>query len=168
MGRARTTCLGQHLKADVTSRRNASGFTLAELLITISIAAILTMLAVPSYHSITEKHRAKSAAVDIYLALLKTRSEAVHRNASVTLSPKSGDWSNGWQILNPSDNSLLEDHIALRGVTLGGPASVIYNSSGRLQGAASSFDILSTGTAAVGRCVTIDPSGRPYTKKSSC
>jgi len=144
------------------------GFTLTELMITIAIAAVIATLAVPSFNSIIERNRAKSAAVDVFLALLKTRSEAVRRNASVTLSPKSGNWANGWQILNPSDASVLDDHNALSGVTVGGPANIVYNSSGRMEGGSSNFDILSTGDTAVGRCVTIDPSGRPYTKEASC
>lgn len=163
------TTMGHNLDINATATlRRTSGFTLVELMVTLSVLAILITVAVPSFDSLMETQRAKSVSTDIYLALAKTRSEATKRNASVTLSPKNGTWSDGWQIINPSDGSVLEDHGATNGVAVTGPANVIYRSSGRIQGSTTSFAIASTGSAAVARCITVDSSGRPYAKASSC
>jgi type IV fimbrial biogenesis protein FimT len=150
-------------------RRRLTGFTLTELLAVLGIMGVLAVLGAPSFTNLISSNRTKSAASDLQVALVKARSEAVKRNASVTLLPNAGGWQSGWQILDAS-NSVLETRSAVRGVTItGGPASVVFQSSGRIQGnAASSFLITSTGTSAAQRCVTAATSGRSYVKSSAC
>jgi type IV fimbrial biogenesis protein FimT len=145
------------------------GFTLIELITAVAILAVLLGLGLPSFTNIIANNRAKGAATDLYVALVNTRSEAVKRNANVTLSPNASGWQAGWQILDPANN-VLETHAALGGITIsGGPANVVYQSSGRPQGgASSSFLITSTANSSVQRCVLLSSSGRPYIQGSSC
>ncbi|WP_459572191.1 GspH/FimT family protein [Cupriavidus sp. 8B] len=94
------------------------------------------------------------------------------RNANVTLSPKTGGWQNGWQILDPSNAAnVLDDRGTTSGATVTGPANVVYRASGRLQaGAAPSF-VISTvaGSTTNYQCVSVDLNGRPYMlAASSC
>lgn len=141
-----------------------------EVLIVVTIAGILAGLALPSFTSLIALNRAKAAASELYLTLMKARSEAVKRNANVTISPNAGGWVLGWSILDASAN-VLDDHPAVKGVTIAGaPAgSIVYQSSGRIQGAtAPSFDISATGSPLALRCVSTALSGRPYIKMSSC
>lgn len=149
--------------------RRSTGFTLIELLIAVVILVVLIGIGLPSFGSIIANNRAKGASTDIYVALANTRSEAVKRNANVTLSPNAAGWQAGWQILDASSN-VLETHAALAGITISGaPANVVYQSSGRPQGgAASSFLITSTANASIQRCVLVSSSGRPYIKGSAC
>lgn len=147
------------------------GFTLAELLVTISIAAILAALAVPSFSSSIATHRAKSTSMDLYVDLIRTRSEALKFNKSVSLSSKAGGWTNGWNILDPGTGNVMEDHGPLKGVTVttfSGPSTIVYNSYGRVKGGATSLAIATTGPNVVSRCVTVDTGGRPYIKGSAC
>ena len=146
--------------------RSERGFTLTELIVTVSVAAILATVAVPSFQGIIANQRAKTLASALYATLAKTRSEALTLNGNVTLQPKAGGWGSGWQILDPNNN-VLDDYTAAPGVTVVptgvGPA-VTYRSSGRLPaGAAPMFQISTTSGATVNyQCVSVDLSGRPY------
>ena len=147
--------------------RRSHGFTLLEMMVVVVIAAILAGAAAPSFSKAIASQRAKTAGTDIYLALLKARSEAIKRNANVTLAPKTGGWQNGWQIVNPADaTDILEDHGAATSAAVTGPTSVIYRPSGRLQ-AGSTVSLVVTvgsGSSASSQCVGVELSGQPYTK----
>jgi type IV fimbrial biogenesis protein FimT len=147
----------------------AAGFTLPELLATLAIMATLAAIAAPSVSSLIAGQRAKAASSELFASLMRVRSEAVKRNAEVTLVPKDGGWKHGWTIPNPADTGhKIEDHAALAGATVTGPDSVVYLPNGRVKGTnAPSFDIAVT-NAATHRCVQVDLSGRPYLKPSAC
>ncbi len=143
--------------------RSARGFTMTELIVTLSVAAILATVAAPSFNGIIASQRAKTLASALYATLSKTRSAALTLNGNVTLQPKAGNWQNGWQILDPNNN-VLDDYTATTGVTIAGPAAVTYRASGRLPaGVAPMFQISTTSGATVNyQCVSVELSGRPY------
>ena len=156
--------------ATAVRRRRSAGFTLTELLIAISIAAILATVAVPAFSSLIASQRAKTAASELFASLQKTRSEAIMRNANVTVSPLAGGWNTGWQILDPLNaGNVLESHGAVVNVTMTGPLGVTYRPSGRvLAGAAPSFLIKTTsGSSTNYECISISLSGRPYEQAAS-
>jgi type IV fimbrial biogenesis protein FimT len=162
-----TVYLSPEALAKDSMRSRLAGFTLIELLTVLMVIAVLATLALPGFTSLIATTRAKGAATDLYVALIKTRSEALRRNASVTLSPNAGGWQLGWQIADAS-NSVLDTHGTVNGVTIAnGPANVVYQSSGRIQGSAAPA-FLVTGSSSVQRCVSATTSGRPYLKASTC
>lgn len=150
-----------------------SGYNLLELLVTISVLAILTAIAIPSYTRFIASQRVRAAASDLYLSIVRARSEALKRSASVTISPSSSGWQNGWTIPDPAtgSTSILETHAALTGVSISGPTSIVYQSSGRISAATPScsanppvacFVVTSPTWSGASSCVSIDLSGRPY------
>ena len=143
---------------------------MTELLAVVAIIGIMASLAAPSFSEMIKNQRIKSMATDLNPSLALARSEAVKRNRNVTLSPTTaGSWQSGWQIAAPDNvGSNIEVHSAFAGLTATGPDSVIYRSSGRIQGvAAPEFSISAAGTTAQ-RCVSVDLSGRPYLKAAAC
>ncbi|MCU0841353.1 MAG: GspH/FimT family pseudopilin [Thiobacillaceae bacterium] len=82
------------------------GITFIELLVTISIAAILLAVAVPSFRDFLARNRVDSAASDFMVNLNYARSEAIRRGARVTMHNPTGarNWSNGWTMCVDTDS----------------------------------------------------------------
>jgi type IV fimbrial biogenesis protein FimT len=77
-----------------------SGFTLIELMVTISIAAILGTLALPSYTAIMTKQRLSNENTNLMLDFVLARGEALTRSTRVTVcqSADGATCSNGgWE-----------------------------------------------------------------------
>lgn len=82
----------------------SKGFSLVELMIAVSILAILLALAVPSFQGVVASSRLTSATNDLVAALAQARSEAVKSGNRITLCKSangtscasSGDWDQGW------------------------------------------------------------------------
>jgi type IV fimbrial biogenesis protein FimT len=70
-------------------RRGERGFTMVELLITIAVAAVLVVIAVPSFRNITLSNKLTTAANDVISAINVARMEAVKRNANTQLCSNS-------------------------------------------------------------------------------
>jgi len=84
------------------------GFTLIELMVTISIAAILLGVAIPSFTSTITSNRLTTNANELVTALNLARSEAIKRGQQVTIRRKgttSAQWESGWDVFVDSDGS---------------------------------------------------------------
>lgn len=62
-----------------------AGFTLVELMVTVAVAAVLLAVAVPSFTQMIVSGRLTTQSNDMLAAINLARSEAIKRNASVTL-----------------------------------------------------------------------------------
>ena len=152
-----------------TPRHLARGFTMTEMVVALSIAAILATVAVPAFNGIIASQRAQVTASDLYVALAKTRSYALALNNTVTLQANGGNWQNGWQILDVNNN-VLDSHAAETAVTIQPQATVTFTASGRLPpgAAAPVFQISTTsGSTTNNQCVSVTLSGRPYMKAAA-
>ena len=155
-------------------RPRAAGFTLPELMIVLTIMAILIAAGVPSFAEFIRNQRVKTASFDLFSSLVEARSEAIARNTAVTLTPIStANWADGWTIRYVDATSgstvTLRDQAAMPSLTITGPASLVYRGSGRLSGTATpQFSLTASGTTVVSRCINVDLSGRPVSKAAAC
>lgn len=89
------------------------GFTLTELLVTLAIMAILTMLAAPAWNALTHSMRLSAQANNFLAQLHLARSEAIKRNARVAMCisadgqscAASGGWDQGWIVFHDANNN---------------------------------------------------------------
>jgi type IV fimbrial biogenesis protein FimT len=82
------------------------GFTLIELMVVLGIVAVIVSFAAPSYETMTRSMRMRNAANDLLSAMAYARSEAIRRNAPVTVCSSTNgtscrtslgeNFSNGW------------------------------------------------------------------------
>ena len=146
------------------------GFTLIELMVTISIAAVLMAVAAPSFRDLVAGQKIKTASYDVLSALTYARSEALKRNLNVSLVQAAGGWKNGWTIVT-ADSFTVSAHEAFSGLTITGPTgSLVYGRDGRITSSAGqTFGVSSSVSSSVpARCITIDLSGLPKSKVGSC
>jgi type IV fimbrial biogenesis protein FimT len=144
------------------------GFTLLEMLVTVSILGILAVVAIPSLNNIVRENSVRQGASEIFSALMFARSEAVKRNTDIDVVPTSGNWANGWEIRISSPSQLLQSHSALPGdiasITVG---TITYGQDGRLKNTPVSdlrFQIAATSGTATVRCVDVRISGAPVVR----
>ncbi len=158
-----------------THRECTSGFTLLELMLVITIVAILAGIGVPSFTRFIADQRVHAAASDLQAALWRARSESIRLNRDVILAPLSADegWESGWTATStavPGVELIRRDPVTA--VTLStGQAAVTYRSSGRLRGqtVGAAFEVASKSDAgAKKRCVRIEPSGQPTVRDGGC
>ena len=146
-----------------------TGFSLIEMMVVVSIIAILAAIAIPSFQSLIRNQRVKSSSYELFTSLMVARSEAIKRNADITVTPiTAGSWQDGWQI--SAGTTAIKNQEALKGIAVSSaPTSLTYKRTGRLSSAMASFQIsINPADAAYVRCLTIELSGLPRTKKGAC
>ena len=79
------------------ARWRLSGFTLIEMMVTLSVATILTVVAVPNMQSMLQRRQLEGAAGEVYANLLLARSQAIEKNQSafVSFSGSGTGWAYG-------------------------------------------------------------------------
>jgi type IV fimbrial biogenesis protein FimT len=159
------------------------GFTVVELMVTLSIVAILVSAAAPGYQDWVATTRLNSHANELVTALHFARSEAVKRNASVSLCKSSdsatcattGTWAQGWIVFadlgtvgtfDAGTDTVLRTHDKLTGgTTLVGQTAVASVITFRANGSAAqggTIDMCSYRQTVAGRDIVITAgTGKP-------
>lgn len=115
------------------------GFTLIEMLLTLAVASVLTMLAVPSFQSLMSKQQATDSYNRVASALHLARSIAVMKNTTSIVCPStdgrhcspSQHWQNGWLVAIDSDENQQPDGTPSQVFTATSDSIRIYTSQGR-------------------------------------
>lgn len=171
------------------SKHSTNGFTLIELMVTISIMVILVTMAVPSLQALIERNAVAGQVDSLVSSLITARSEAIKRNtivvmcrsnnpeaASPTCAGSGTGWESGWIVFadrgggvtqyNPSAGDVL---IHTQGVLAGVGAIqqrsyqlITFRPTGVITGARTEFTVKSKSqTTDRQRRVCLDTTGRP-------
>lgn len=97
--------------------KSSRGMTFFELLVTMSIVAILLTLAVPAFDTLLQTNRLATLSNTYLTNLHMARSEAITRNARVALCKStdgatcstSGNWGQGWLVFHDMNNNAQVD-----------------------------------------------------------
>ncbi len=118
------------------------GFSYLELLTTLAIATIVTVIAIPSASAWIQKQQTETSVHALLHALALARNEAVTRRQRVSVV-NNGQWENGWRVFVDTDSNasfgdndeLLYQQPPLSGVRIRGNSPVArlltYRSDGQ-------------------------------------
>jgi len=163
------------------------GFTLLELMMVVTIAAIVLTFGIPAFTASIKNSEVQSTANTFFSALLLARSEAVKRNqpailcksADGTSCTTAGNWEDGWLIYADADDSKTLDageevvrsyeamgnQITLRSSSAGQSNRLIYRSNGTIT-TAGTFRVCHGGDTQFGRSIVLSLTGRPARESS--
>ena len=147
-------------QASVPGRVRVRGFTLIELMVTIAVAAVLMMIAAPSFIAFQRNAELTSTTNTLIAAINTARGEAMKRGAYAMVVPKDGSqWSSGWIVFVDKDLSMgfdaSKDDVVLEqpapsgyitisgnGIAAGAAPYVLYNGSGYSRDKSGAFGAL--------------------------
>jgi type IV fimbrial biogenesis protein FimT len=165
------------------------GFTLVELMVTLAVATLFLVVAVPGYYSVIQNNKAVTIANSFTSSLNLARNEAIRRGTSVSLCPAANtaysscanttNWANGWIVFVDSDENGVIASAADRlkvqpllpvGSTITASATFIsYESSGFLGQGAGNTNIAAAGcTGNNARQVNLSNNGRISVSRAAC
>lgn len=117
-------------------RQWSEGFSLVELMVVLAVAAVCSLLVLPSLGQMVRSQRGAALVHSWVTSLHSARSEAIKRNARVVLCKSSdgqacssqGGWEQGWILFQDTNNnavrenqeSLISTHPAVEGLRLTG------------------------------------------------
>jgi len=169
------------------ARVKVEGFTLVEMMVSVSIFAIALAIAIPNIKSYISTSRTSSVAGDLLVAVRAARSEAVVRGTKVSLCPAdttassptclstgTNDWSKyGWLMVDASNNSIRQWAKPTNVTVVLTPTTATQLSFTGATGTAGSDVNIAicpvgvTGTG-VGRGIAIKASGRSVINVATC
>ena len=160
------------------------GFTLVELMVVLVIVAVILMIAAPSFSTLIQRTKLKAYANEVVASVYLARSEAIKRNAVMTLCTSTdgasctggSNWEQGWVVMDPNETVIkyqqpLQSGVILFEPFISGFNTMAFQPSGVVsdpavlklcqQGAASGVEE---------KIVTVSMTGRPRieTKTDGC
>jgi len=172
---------------DTRRKTRYAGFTIIEMMMTIAIAAILTMIAVPSFRYVTNSNRIASEVNGLLGDLQFARAEAIKEGQNVTVCVSAGGascdgtttWQSGWIVYsNPTNatipvvGSLLRIQNTFAGtdtfVASNAVSTITFNREGYAVGIANGTLVAlhdSTATTAWTRCLSVTLNGMTQTAR---
>ncbi len=163
------------LTAHVRRSSCAWGFTLVELLTTLSVLAVVAALAAPGMRSFAAGQKVKALAYDMTGDLLLARSEALKRNVSVSLTASGTNWASGWT-LTAGDENIGTRNAANESLSFSAtpsvPSVITFDVNGRVSAPSTQVRLTISSSVAPGdnakRCIQLDLSGRARSLAGAC
>lgn len=167
-------------------KRHSNGFTLIELMVAISVVAILLAIGLPSFQGTIRSNRVSTSTNELLAMLSLARTEAIRNTRGASMCPSvdgtacNGAWGEGWLVWSDRDaNGALDDTEIVRftrvdnrlQVTAPAAGVLRFDARGRLAGVEQNIGLRSTqcpsGDQLV-RNLRVNASGQVNVTKGPC
>lgn len=146
-----------------------SGVSLIELIVVISVVAIMVTVVMPGFSAMVQRNSMVSGVNGFIAGIQIARSEAINRGATMTLqatdaTDASDEWGPGWTVRDGGNNVIRTFQAITQGMTLDSPAgtnTISFNSRGMLIGNPVTLDFCITGVQGVR--IALSATGRTST-----
>lgn len=158
------------------------GFTLIELMVTISIMAILAAIAFPSFQGTMRSNQVATTSNELLASVALARSEAIRARGGgmcTSLDGKAcgGDWNSGWLIWTDSNGNKAVDvgepivrYVQAKSklVMDGSATTIAFDSRGRARDGKQTIALHPQGVTTPARCVYISATGQTRIAEGVC
>jgi type IV fimbrial biogenesis protein FimT len=114
----------------IPDRNNSGGFTLIEMMIVLVIVAVVLVMVPPGMAQLSLSTNLKSYSNEMLSSMYLARSEAIKRNAPVTLCVAdgttcagAGDWEEGWIVVAADGTVIKSQQSIIAGYRMTGSAA---------------------------------------------
>ena len=152
------------------------GFTLIEMIVAVSIMAILLGIAVPSFRDASLSSQLRSLSSELVSGMSLARSEAIKRNAVATMCVStsgdactSGTWDQGW-IVSVGGTTIKRISAAPAGFKISAASALTtlsFQPTGVNATAATMTVCRATPPGAQERVVSVNAAGRAYSRRTT-
>lgn len=154
--------------ADTIHMNKDSGFTLIELMVAVTVLAIIMAFGLPQLSGILQSNRNVASINSLSGILAYARSQAVTLNTAVSVVPNVGaDWLTGWTVTvdATAENLRISRAPNVVDVTIRGPISVTFNPNGSAN--ASTIQLCRGANATTARAINISAIGTIQTARDT-
>src|SRR5690349_3487406 len=152
------------------ARQAQCGFTLLEAMVAIAVMLILTSIAVPSFKEASLNSQLRASANDLVVSTHFARSEAMKRNAPITMCMSSdgehcattGGWEQGWIVRGAATLRRQSSAPSSLRISAGAITNLTFQPTGVGATAASFRVCRAPSSGREGRLVTVDVTGRAW------
>ena len=160
------------------------GFTVIEILVTLSVVSILLAMAAPSYRTLVQDSQLIAQSNNFFSAMMLAKSEAIKRSSPTTICSSTNGttcagvtaWTSGWLVFADTDNDgtvdageeIIRVGSALSGqstLTSGNRTRVTFAASGFTLGFNDTFSLCDSRGAEMSRRLILSNQGRLRTDK---
>ena len=164
----------------------SNGFSLAELLVALAVAALLLGFALPAFNTLVQERALAATINDLAASIAYARSEAIRRGRPITLAARApvagNEWAGGLCVFVgtgescPTGSALLRETPALQGFSLAGSGDLAsiswltFSARGLPSPArAGAFILCSTNAEQrAGRVLSLSRTGRTDVESATC
>lgn len=166
------------------SKRQTSGFSLIELMVTVAVMALLAAIAFPSFTDVMRSNRVATTSNELLASVSLARSEAIRgtRGAGVCASANGtscgGSWNDGWMVwtdingngaFDAGTDTVVRWSQGRPSLTVSnGQTAIRFDSRGRTVGGAQGFNVKPYDVASPTRNVCVSATGQTRTSSGAC
>lgn len=148
------------------NEKGQSGFTIVEIVVTLTVAGIILAMAVPSFRDLMSNSRQTTTTNNLIASISYARSEAVRRAQTVSIVAN-GTWQGGWTIVDQAGTIIRRfeaPHASVQISVVPADATTLrFDGRGLMsnQAQGATFSVCDNRPSTAGRQIQLSATGRP-------